>query len=260
VFQEGKKMTNNVEIITVDAGNVEQYGFFCFKSKPKSEGYRRKLEWLKQRFAEGMQIKIFYEGERSVGFIEYIPGEFTWRAVNAPNYMVIHCLWVVGSGKGKGYGSRLLNECIEHAQKIGKHGVAMVTSERVWLADKKLLLKNDFEEVDQAPPSFSLLVKKFDDAPLPAFPTNWAERASRYGDGLTVVRSDQCPYIPDAVKIIVDAASELDIPTQVIELKNCQEAQELSPSAYGLFGVVYNGQLLSYHYLSQKDVLRLLQD
>ena len=115
------------------------------------------------------------------------------------------------------------------------------------------------EEVDQAPPSFSLLVKQFDDTPLPTFPTNWAERASRFGDGLTIIRSDQCPYIPDAVKIIVDTAGELDIPAQVVGLKNCQEAQERSPSAYGLFGVVYNGQLLSYHYLGQKDVLKLLK-
>jgi hypothetical protein len=206
-----------------------------------------------------MQIKILYEGKRSVGFIEYIPGEYTWRAVNAKDYLVIHCLWVVGKGKNKGYGSRLLNGCLEDAQKQQKHGVAMVTSERVWLADKKLLLKNGFEEVDQAPPSFSLLVKPFDDVPLPAFPTNWAERASRYGEGLTIIRSDQCPYIDDAVKIIVDAANELNIPTQVVELKNCQEAQEQSPSAYGLFGVMYNGQLLSYHYLGQKDILKLLK-
>ena len=36
--------------------------------------------------------------------------EYTWRVVHAPGYMVIHCMWVVGSGKGKGYGSRLLEQ------------------------------------------------------------------------------------------------------------------------------------------------------
>jgi hypothetical protein len=68
-------MNSNVEIITVDTTNVAQYGFFCYKSKPKSAGYRRKMDWLEQRFSEGMKIKILYEGDRSVGFIEYIPGE-----------------------------------------------------------------------------------------------------------------------------------------------------------------------------------------
>lgn len=99
-------MDNRVEIVTVDSTNVAEQGFFCYKSKPKSGGYQKKLSWLKQRFAEGMRIKILYEEERSVGFIEYIPGEFAWRAVNAEGYVVIHCLWVVGRGKGKGYGIR----------------------------------------------------------------------------------------------------------------------------------------------------------
>ncbi|MBN1994469.1 MAG: GNAT family N-acetyltransferase [Anaerolineae bacterium] len=253
-------MTNNIKIITVDATNVAEHGFFCFKSKPKSEGYQRKLAWLQQRFAEGMQIKLVYEGPRSVGFVEYIPGEYAWRAVNAKDYLVIHCLWVVGKCKKKGYGTRLLNECLEHAQKIGKQGVAMVTSSGVWLADKKLLLKNGFEEVDQAPPSFSLLVKKFNDAPPPSFPTDWDERANRYGQGLTIIRSDQCPYIPDAVAIIADFFAGRNIPTRELELTNAQEVQELSPSPYGLFGVVYNGKLLSYHYLGQKDLIKLMGD
>ena len=71
--------------------------------KPKAEGYSRKLTWLKNRFSEGMKIKIVYENGRSVGFIEYIPGESAWRAVNADNYLVIHCIGVVGRGKKKGY-------------------------------------------------------------------------------------------------------------------------------------------------------------
>jgi ribosomal protein S18 acetylase RimI-like enzyme len=252
-------MTDEVKMVTVDAANVAEHGFFCFKSKPKSDGYRRKLAWLEQRFAEGMQIKMIYEGKRSMGFVEYIPGEYAWRAMNAPDYLVIHCLWVVGKGKGKGYGTRLLNECVEHAQKTGKRGVVMVSSSGVWLSDKKLFLKNGFEEVGQAPPSFSLLVKRFDDdAPQPTFPTNWEERAGRYGDGLTILRSDQCPYIPDAVTIIADFFAERGIPTREIELTSAQEVQELSPSPYGLFGVVYNRKLLSYHYLSQKDLVKLM--
>ena len=128
-------MNTDVEIVSVDATNVAEYGFFCYKSRRKSEGYRRKLNWLEQRFSEGMKIKIVYENGRSVGFIEYMPGEFAWRAVNASGYLVIHCVWVVGRAKGKGYGARLLNECTADARKMGKQGVAMVTSSRIgWRA------------------------------------------------------------------------------------------------------------------------------
>ena len=45
-------MDNGVEIITVDTGNVAKQGFFCYKSKRKTEGFRRKLDWVEQRLAE----------------------------------------------------------------------------------------------------------------------------------------------------------------------------------------------------------------
>jgi L-amino acid N-acyltransferase YncA len=252
-------MNEDVRIVTVDASNVAEEGFFCYKSKPKSEGYRRKMAWLEERFAEGMQIKILYEGKRSVGFVEYIPGEFAWRAVDAKGYIVVHCLWVVGSGKKKGYGSRLLEACVREAHERQKHGVAMVTSSGNWLAGSKLLLRNGFESVDQAPPSFELLVKKLDDAPDPAFPTDWEERLARYGSGLTVLRSDQCPYIDNGVRIVLETASELGIPAQVVEVEDCRQAQDLALSPYGLFGVVYEGKLLSYHYIGRKELRKRLE-
>ena len=253
-------MGDKAEIITVDTPNVGEYGFFCYKSKPKSAGYQQKLNWLSQRFSEGMRIKILYENGGSVGFIEYTPGESAWRAVRASNYLVIHCLWVVGRGKEKGYGSRLLNECIEDARRMQKHGVAMVTSSGNWLANKKVLLKNGFEPVDQAPPSFDLLVRKLNDAPLPAFPKDWDERLSRYGSGLTIVRSDQCPYVDNAVRAALEAAGEIGVETQVIELKSSQEVQDSAPSAYGVFNVVYDGKLLSYHSRSKKELIGLLDN
>jgi hypothetical protein len=37
-------------LVDVGADNVEKTGFFCFMSKKKSEGYHRKLRWVKDRF------------------------------------------------------------------------------------------------------------------------------------------------------------------------------------------------------------------
>ncbi len=252
-------MDNETTLVTVDASNVDEYGFFCYKSKPKSEGYRRKRAWLEARFAEGMQLKMIYEGKRSIAFIEYIPGDFAWRAVNASGYMLIHCLWVVGKGKGKGYATRLLAECENEAREQGMAGVAMVTSSGVWLADKPVLVKAGYAVVDSAPPSFELLVKRFDAAaPLPAFPTDWEARAARFGPGLTVITSGQCPYLPDAVAPVVEVGQERNLPVQVVELTSAAEVQAQSPSTVGIFGLVYAGRLLSYHYLLKKDLLSLL--
>ena len=157
---------NNPKIIEVTADNVDQTGFFCYMSKRKTEGFQRKLNWLKDRFAEGMRIKMLALPER--GFIEYIPGEYAWRAVNAKGYLFIHCLWIVGKSKGKGSAGKLLDECINDAKAAGMNGVAMVTSERIWLAGKDLLLKHGFESVAEVPP-FNLMVKKFGDVPSPSF-------------------------------------------------------------------------------------------
>ena len=47
-------MSSNIEVVTVDATNLAKRGFFCCKSKKKSEGYQRKLRWLEERFGEGV--------------------------------------------------------------------------------------------------------------------------------------------------------------------------------------------------------------
>jgi hypothetical protein len=225
-------------------------------SKKKSEGYRKKLDWLQQRFNEGLRIKMLGQGER--GFIEYIPGEYAWRAVNAGGYMLIHCLWVVGKSKNKGYAGLLLNECIEDAQKSKMKGVAIVTSKGNWLVGNKLLLAHGFESVDRAPPAFELLVKKFTKVQSPSFSIDWDKRRRKFGKGLTITRSDQCPYLEDATRIIKEAADEAGIQSQVVDLKSCRDAQQKSPSAYGVFSIVYNGNMLNYHYLTKKEFQKRL--
>lgn len=251
-------MKKDFQVIEVNVGNVSETGFFCFMSKKNAEGYRRKLNWLKGRFNEGLKIKMLKLPER--GFIEYIPGEYAWRPVNAEGYIFIHCLWVVGRSKGKGLATILLNECIKDAEKGGKQGVAMATSEGNWLVGKKFLIKHGFETVDQAPPSFNLMVKKFGDYPSPSFTKNWDKNIKKHGNGLTVFRSDQCPYIDDAIAMVADTAEELGIDYRFVDLKSSRDVQNLSPSAYGVFSILYNGSLLSYYYLLKKELLKRISD
>jgi L-amino acid N-acyltransferase YncA len=244
------------EIIAVDRSNVEDMGFFCYMSKRKSEGFLRKLAWVKARFDEGMRIKMLKLPER--GFIEYIPGESAWRAVNAKGYMVIHCLWVIGKSKGKGFGIALLDECVKDARKAGMLGVAMVTSEGNWLAGKKLLEHRGFKAVDTAPPSFVLMVKKLRPGPAPSFPHDWEARAARFGKGLTILSSGQCPYHPDAGRILLNAAVQKKIKARVVSFRTAADVQARSPSPYGVFSIVHNGRLVGHHYLGEEDALGLL--
>ncbi len=247
-----------MNIIDVNLENVAETGFFCLMSRRKSAGYQRKLRWLEARFAEGLQIKMLDLSEGGRGFIEYIPGAYAWRPVEAAGYMFIHCLWIVGKSKGKGYARLLLETCIDEARRQGKAGVAMVTSSGNWLLSKKLLLHHGFEVVDRAPPSFDLLVKKFDHAPSPSFPTDWDARIRQYGSGLTIIRTDQCPYLDDATQFALDAAQERGFEATVVDLRSAQEIRERAPSPYGVFSVLLNGTLVSHHYLSKKHLLQRL--
>jgi GNAT superfamily N-acetyltransferase len=255
-------MDSQVEMITVnDADKAAEHGFFCYKSKPKSEGYCRKLAWLEQRFTEGLQIRIIREDGRHVGFIEYTPGEFAWRPVKAPGYLFVHCLWVVGRAKEKGYGSRLINACVEDARAMGKHGVAALTKKGGHLVGKNLFLKHGFQALDRAPPSFELVARVFDHAPPPALPHDWDERAARYGEGLTVVYAGQCPYFADTVKKTLQAAEQAGAePRRAVELRSAREVQDLAPSPYGTFGIVYTGALLAQTPLSAKKLIQRLEE
>ncbi len=244
-------------ILDVNETNVDELGFFCYMSKRKSEGYKRKLAWVKERFKEGLRIKMLQLPDR--GFIEYIPGEYAWRAINADGYMVIHCLWVVGKSKKQGYARALLQACVDDAKASGMKGVAMVTSEGNWLMSKKFLVKQGWETADTSPPFFTLLVKRFEDAPLPSFLGNWEEKAKMFGDDVTILRTDQCPYIVDAVDLAAKVTEDQGIPCKIEELSSSTELKEKSPSPFGVFGIVMDGCLLSYHYLLEKDLKPLLE-
>ncbi|MBI3193357.1 MAG: GNAT family N-acetyltransferase [Ignavibacteriae bacterium] len=243
----------NIKITNVTIENVEETGFFCYMSKRTSDGYKRKLEWLKARFDEGLRIKMLPLPAR--GFIEYVPGEFAWRGINAKGFMVIHCLWVVGQSKGRGFSKLLLDGCIADSKKSKMDGVAMVTSEGNWLAGKNILLNNGFESVDASPPTFELLVKKFRDVPSPGFVKNIEQRTKHYQSGLTVFRSDQCPYLEDATNTVETVAKELGINYRCVEMKSAKDVLTKSPSVYGVFSIVYDGKLLSHYYLLKKDLV-----
>ncbi|KPL04446.1 MAG: hypothetical protein AMJ90_01040 [candidate division Zixibacteria bacterium SM23_73_2] len=240
----------DIEIINVDLSNISEYGIFCVRN-PKHQGYQAKLKWLKKRFSEGLKLKLLYlHSSGPVGFIEYVPGEKTWRGVEAKGYMVIHCIWVGGSHQGKGYGSRLLEECIKDAKKEKKHGVVMVTREGGWLSGKKLFLKNNSELVKRDSP-FCLMVKKFKkNAPTPDFKGEQKKKLKKYKE-LTLIYASQCPFLAKSIRELTSASKEKGIKLNIIELKKPAQSQN-APSPYGVFNLVYKGRLLADHYISKR--------
>ncbi|MFC1508853.1 YoaP domain-containing protein [Candidatus Omnitrophota bacterium] len=244
---------DKVHIINTHADNILDFGICGYKNI-KRPGYPEKIEWLKNRFREGLKVKtLFSEKDGTQGMIEYIPGEYCWRPVEANGYMFIHCIF---SGfkreyKGKGYGSLLLDECLNDAREGKKFGTAVVTRKSSFMAGKELFLKKGFEIVDKAPSDFELLVKKIDqNAPSPKFRPDREKRLQEYRNGLTIIRADQCPYTVKNVQEICQTAKIIyGIQPHVIHLNNCREAQNC-PCPFGTFCMVYNGKIIAEHPVS----------
>jgi ribosomal protein S18 acetylase RimI-like enzyme len=252
------------QIIDVNEQNLEEYGLFCKQSQKKEVGYQNKIIWIKERFKEGMKYKLLKvkEGKRWSfrGFIEVIPGEFNWRGINADGYMVIHCIWVVGRHKNKGYASELLELSINDAKEADMYGVVGMSAEKGgWLPKKRFYEKNGFERVDEYPPHFGLYVKFLsDDAPKPKFHEISEGKMKTYGEGITILYSDQCPYIPIVVDDVKQFAENSNVSFQAIKLDTAKEAQ-LNVHPYGTYCIIYNGELLSYVPGMRKKTLDILK-
>jgi len=254
-------MMEKVKIIDTNMDNILEYGVCGYKSM-KREGYPEKIAWLKERFSEGMRIKTLHSKEDGTqGMIEYIPGQYCWRPVEAAGYMFIHCIFVgfKRTYKGKGFGSLLLTECLRSARKESMYGVAVVTRKGPFMAGKELFVGNGFEVTDTAPPDFDLLAVKFTkNAPKPRFKGDWENKLSQYGKGLTIIRADQCPYTVKNVREIREAVKKAyGIQANVINLKNCREAQR-SPCAFGTFCIIYDGKAIAYHPVSKTRFINIM--
>jgi hypothetical protein len=253
---------SEVRIVNMNAGNIFDYGF-CGTKNPQHEGCRRKAEWFKKRQKEGMKYKVLNSEEKgTVGLIEYIPGEYAWRAIEAEGYMVIHCLCIFYKPyREKGIASRMIDECVEDAKREKKLGVAVVTREGAWMVGKDLFVKKGFEVVDSAEPDFELMAKKFKkDAPSPKFKGNWDKSLAKHNKGLTVLWSDQCPYIAKSIKEIRETIEKrYGIKANIIEMKDHEQAQN-APSPYAIFSLIYDGQLLAFHPISNKRFMNIMDN
>ncbi|MGE7926830.1 GNAT family N-acetyltransferase [Lysinibacillus xylanilyticus] len=250
---------SKIELIELNNELLEGIGSYCLRSKKKSSGYLNKNKWLNNRFEEGLKYVQVIDNKKQVGFIEYTEAENSSRVVHADGYLVIHCLWV--SEVGKGYGTRLINKCIEDAKKQAKKGVVVISNSKTsWVPSKEIFLKNDFKLIDTAPYDFELLVYPLSyEAEQPYFPNDWVDRLKKFNN-LTILRSFQCPYVEIATENIITGANKLNIPVELIDLKDREELMELSPTPYGIFSVIFKGQLLTFHRLTVHSVIKKLRE
>ena len=242
------------EIIDLTPENIADYGVCGYKDVRKHAELRKKINWFNAYYPKGLRIKVLFSQSAGYqGMIEYIPGNYAHRPVDADGYMFIHCIFVGfrNEFKGKGYASSLIDICIAEAKLAQMHGVAVVTRKGPFMAKKDIFLKKGFAVTDKAAPDFELLVLKFNqDASDPIFKPSLAKNPEKYSDGLTILRSAQCPYSEKNVIAIMETAKKkFGITPRLIDLENVAAVQK-SPCAFGTFCIVYKGEVISHHPIS----------
>jgi GNAT superfamily N-acetyltransferase len=233
-----------IEFLDVDCASADT----CRYCAANPLGQERKRAWVKQCLPFGLRYRAAVESAtgKAAGMIEYMPGEFAWRAVDAPAYMVIHCLFVPHQWAGGGLGSLLLDHCIEDARKEGMAGVAALTTSGTWCADSRIYLKNGFEVVDRAPPAFELVARRLRAGRAPSC-GDWEGRLRRLSQGIYLYNSKQCPFMRGERNLARREwlKAEYGLDAQVIEVGDHEQAQA-NPCVWGTSGVVCGGQIVNH--------------
>lgn len=244
-----------MEIFGTYPENLQKFGV-CGYTKAKTDEISLKAGWLSRQIPLGLKLKTLYSKETGTqGMIEYIPGQYCWRPVDAGGYLFIHCIFVgfKKEYKNLGWGSKLISLCENDAKANGFHGVAAVTRKSSFMADKALFVKNGFKVIEKCHPDFELLAKKFgNDAPDPSFKPHVGSVPARFSRGLFILRSGQCPYTLKNVREMTEAAiSDYGITPEIIELETYRDAQQ-NPSPFGTFCIIHDGEVISHHPISKR--------
>jgi hypothetical protein len=123
------------------------------------------------------------------------------------------------------------------------------------MVGKGVFLRDGFEVV-ATEDRFELVVHRLREGPTPSF-RDISGVLSDY-QGLHVVYAPQCPMLPKSVNDLREMAAEHGLELKVTVLQSAAEAQG-APSYYGVFNLIWNGRLLSDHYVSKGRFKNLLK-
>ena len=245
-------------LISVTPDNLNTETVFCIKN-PKHPGFQKKKAWFTDRYEEGMRLLIAKDAAgKPASFIEFVPGEYAWRPVQAKDYFFIHCLFTYPTkNTGLGYASTLLLAAESAAKSAGKAGLAVFASEGAWLADPAVFLKNGFQSVAKKD-RFELLVKKLDSETADPEFYDWTTQQAIYNPGWHIVYADQCPMHDKSAEDLYAYAAEQGLEIQITKLSSAGEAQ-LAPSGFGVYSLLKDGKLLEDHYISKGRFINILK-
>ncbi|MEN0064877.1 MAG: GNAT family N-acetyltransferase [Myxococcota bacterium] len=245
------------QFIQLAADDLDSHHLCCALGDKKHEaGVAAKKAWLRERLAEGLVFRKL--DVRGKVFIEYAPAEVAWRPIDAPGWLVVHCLWVSGSYTKQGYGRALVESCIEDARAQGRTGVVVAAAKRKrpFLANPRFLKHLGFEVVDERGEFRLFAYRCQPDGPDPRFTD--AVPNGNVADNTFVARyTDQCPFnLHWAHRVVADL--EALGHTATVERVTTLEGARMLASPLGCFSLEQGEELVSHHLTTTGATTRLL--
>lgn len=248
-----------MELVRLTHENLEREHICCAISNNKDIQVSSKKAWLAERLDEGL---VFLKGNvRGKCFIEYIPAEYAWAPVDAPEYMYIDCLWVSGQFKGHGYSTELLDECIRDSREKGKKGLAVISSKKKkgFLSDPKYLGYKGFRLADSADPYFELWYLPFSDgAAKPRF-CSCVNEVHAMPKGFYVTYTSQCPFTAKYVPLLKAAAQARDVSFTDVHFGGREEARN-ARCPFTAFALYYDGKFITHEIQSVSKFEKIMDE
>lgn len=132
-----------------------------------------------------------------------------------------------------------------------------MTSKGTWIANKSIFEKNAYKVLDKSG-RFELCVKNIsnDNSKNPKF--NNCQKNIYKQKGWHIIYSDQCPWHNKSVFDLQEEAKNNNIKLNITKITTSDQAQN-SPSAYGTFGIFFNGKIIEDHYISKTRFKNILK-
>lgn len=244
------------DFINLSAENIDNEHLCCIiRSKKPHPGVEAKRRWLSERLKEGHVFRKL--NAKGCCFIEYAPLEKAWVPIVGDNFYYIYCLWVSGDFKGKGYGRKLMEYCINDAKEKGKSGICMLGAARQknWLSNQAFAKKYGFKTVDTTDSGYELLALSLD-GKMPQFAEN-AKKEKIKNQELTIYYDMQCPYIYQKIEEIKLYCETNNVPVTLIEVDTLQKAKEL-PCVFNNWGAFYKGKFETVNLLDVTAVQKII--
>lgn len=249
-----------MEIININQVNIDKEHICCSLSDKKGEnGVSCKKAWMKDRFAEGLVFKKL--DVRGKVLIEYIPAENAWCPIEASGYMFINCFWVSGQFKGKGYGNKLLQECIDDAKAKGRKGLVVLSSKkkRPFLSDPTYLKYKGFLVCDVAQPYYELLYLPFENGTSKPIFKECCKNGQINEKDFVLYYSNQCPFTEKYAFQMAEFAEVNGVRFTLLKYDTKEQAQN-APSPFTIYSLFYDGKFVTNEILSETKFAKLLSE